>query len=56
MSERSIRNLLLLFAVLSLLAAPSAEAQLPVVRIGLSIDGPWERNEEVETRRLRRGG
>ena len=49
MSERSIRNLLLLFAVLSLLAAPSAEAQLPVVRIGLSIDGPWERNEEVET-------
>ena len=49
MSERSIRNLLLLFAVLSLLAAPSAEAQLPVVQIGLAVDGPWERNEEIET-------
>ena len=49
MSERSIRNLLLLFAVLSLLAAPSAEAQLPVVRIGLAVDGPWERNEAIET-------
>ncbi|HXV62444.1 MAG TPA: TolC family protein [Vicinamibacteria bacterium] len=27
-----------------------ARAQVPVVRIGVVIDGPWERNDEVESR------
>ena len=32
-----------------MLAASSADAQLPAARIGLAVDGPWERNEEIET-------
>lgn len=36
-------------ALVLLLSAPLAVAQ-PVVNVAIVIDGPWERNEEVESR------
>ncbi len=35
------------FLLVGVVLAPAQPAQLPVVRIGVVIDGPWERNEEV---------
>lgn len=39
----------ILFATILCLSPPTGAADLPLVRIGMVIDGPWERNDEIRT-------
>ena len=34
-------------SVLTLFLTPLRASELPLVRIGIVIDGPWERNDEI---------
>ena len=43
-----MKRILEIFAWTTLAASAAASAQEPVVRIGVVIDGPWERNVEIE--------